>query len=156
MVQSVLDNGGNDIMNDELDEFADNLQNQIYEETQATYGKTAFDRWLNPLYVGKIDNPDGYACLTGSCGDTMEMFLKFENGMVKQSSFQTNGCGSSIVCASFAAEMAIGKNPDQILVISGDAILEKLGGLPEDDRHCAFLASETLQEALHDYMINWK
>lgn len=143
-------------MYDELDEFADNLQNQIYEETQAAYGKTAFDRWLNPLYMGKIDKPDGYARLTGSCGDTMEIFLKFEDGMVKQSLFQTNGCGSSIVCASFAAEMAIGKNPDQILVISGDAILEELGGLPEDDRHCAFLASETLQEALHDYMINWK
>jgi hypothetical protein len=31
-------------------------------------------------------------------------------------------------------------------------ILEKLGRLPEEDRHCAFLAAETLQEALNQYM----
>lgn len=31
-------------------------------------------------------------------------------------------------------------------------ILEILGGLPEEDRHCAFLAAETLQAALDDYM----
>lgn len=31
-------------------------------------------------------------------------------------------------------------------------ILEVLGGLPEEDRHCALLAAETLQAALDDYM----
>jgi nitrogen fixation NifU-like protein len=60
------------------------------------------------------------------------------------------------VCASFVAEMAIGKSPDELLEITGDAILKKLGGLPEEDRHCAFLAGETLQEALHDYMVKKK
>jgi nitrogen fixation NifU-like protein len=49
--------------------------------------------------------------------------------------------------------MAIGKNPDEILEITGEAILKKLGGLPEEDRHCAFLAAATLQEALNTYMI---
>jgi len=141
------------IMEDELAKFAEDLQNQIYEDTKETYGEIAFERWLSPRYMGAIENPDGYARLTGSCGDTMEIFLRFENYVVKQASFQTNGCGSSIVCASFAAEMAIGKDPDEILEITGDAILEKLGGLPEDVRHCAFLASETLQDALHHYMI---
>ena len=35
---------------------------------------------------------------------------------------------------------------------TGEMILDILGGLPEEDRHCAFLAAETLQEALDDYM----
>ena len=83
----------------------------------------------------------------------MEIFLLFEDDRVRRASFQTNGCGTSIVCASFAAEMAIGKHPDEILSITGEVILEKLGGLPEEDRHCAFLASESLQEALHSYMV---
>lgn len=52
--------------------------------------------------------------------------------------------------------MALGKTPDELLEITGDAILEKIGGLPEDKRHCAFLAGETLQEALHDYMLKQK
>ncbi len=50
--------------------------------------------------------------------------------------FETDGCGSSIACASFAAEMARGKTPDQILEICGESILQELGGLPEDQQHC--------------------
>jgi nitrogen fixation NifU-like protein len=49
--------------------------------------------------------------------------------------------------------MAVGKDPEELLEITGDAIKEASGGLPEDDAHCAFLAAETLQEALNDYMI---
>jgi len=143
-------------MSEELDDFVNDLQDRIYKETKETYGETMFERWLNPLYMGVIDNPDGHASVTGSCGDTMEIFLLFEGNRVRQASFQTNGCGTSIVCASYAAEMAIGKNPDEILSITGEAILKILGGLPEEDRHCAFLASETLQEALHNYMITQK
>lgn len=143
-------------MDNDLDEFVSNLQDRIHEDTKEAYGEAAFARWLNPFNMGKMDNPDGYARLTGSCGDTMEIFLKFENGRVKQSSFLTDGCGTSIACASFAAEMAVGKNPDELLSITGDAILKKLGGLPDDHKHCASLAGETVQEALHDYMVKWK
>ncbi len=140
-------------MSSELDDFVQDLQNRIYDETREAYGDVAFERWLNPLYNGSIDNPDGYGRVTGSCGDTMQIFLKFENDRIKEASFQTDGCGSSAVCGSFAAEMALGKNPDEITEITGEKILEKLGGLPKEDEHCAFLSAETLQEALHEYMI---
>jgi nitrogen fixation NifU-like protein len=140
-------------MSSELDDFVQDLQNRIYDETKEAYGDVAFERWLNPLYMGSIDNPDGYGRVTGSCGDTMQIFLKFEDDRIKEASFQTDGCGSSAVCGSFAAEMAIGKNPDEIVEITGEAILEKLGGLPKEEEHCAFLSAETLQEALHEYMI---
>ncbi|MGA6925153.1 MAG: iron-sulfur cluster assembly scaffold protein [Desulfosarcina sp.] len=36
--------------------------------------------------------------------------------------------------------------------VTGEALLEKLGQFPEEDRHCAFLAAETVQEALSQYM----
>ena len=140
-------------MSNELDDFVQDLQGQIYEETRAAYGDVAFERWLNPLYMGTIDNPDGYVCVTGSCGDTMQVFLKFENDQVQEASFLTDGCGASAVCGSFAAELALRKNPDELVEITGDAILKILGGLPKEDEHCAFLAGETLQEALNEYMI---
>ncbi|MFC1535081.1 iron-sulfur cluster assembly scaffold protein [Thermodesulfobacteriota bacterium] len=111
-----------------------------------------YERWLNPTYMGVISDPDGYACQKGTCGDTMEIFLKFENEQVKEASYQTDGCGSSNVCGSFAAEMALGKSPDELLYVTGEAIIEKSGGLPKDEEHCAFLAAETLQEALNYYM----
>ena len=141
-------------MSDEFDDFARSLQEQIFEETKDAYGTVAFERWQNPRYMGAIDDPDGYARVTGPCNDTMEIFLRFKQGTVAEASFQTDGCGSSVVCGSFAAEMAIGKTPDEILDVTGDAILERLGGLPKEEEHCAFLAGETLQEALNNYMIN--
>ncbi len=139
-------------MSRELDDFVNELQKQIYEETRAAYGDVAFERWRNPKYMGEMADPDGYARVTGPCGDTMQIFLRFEEDRVRDASFVTDGCGSSGVCGSFAAEMALGKQPDELIEITGEAILEKIGGLPEEDRHCAFLAAETLQEALNTYM----
>jgi nitrogen fixation protein NifU and related proteins len=139
-------------MADELDDFARALQNQIYKETEEAYGQVAFDRWLKPLYAGVLPNPAGYGRITGTCGDTMEIFLKFEENKVKSATFQTDGCGISAVCGSFAAEIVQGRSPDEIAEITGETILDILGGLPKDDRHCAFLAAATLQAALNDYM----
>jgi len=137
---------------DSFDDFVRDLQNQIHEETREAYGRVAFERWLAPCYMGSMDNPDGYGQVTGSCGDRMEIFLKFEEDKVKEATFRTDGCGSSVVCGSYAAELAFGKTPDEVAEVSGEIILETLGGLPEEDRHCAFLAADTLQEALDDYM----
>ena len=140
-------------MSKDFDDFVEGLQDQIYEETRAAYGDIAFQRWLKPLYMGAMDKPDGYGRVTGSCGDTMEIFLKFENERVQDASFQTDGCGSSTVCGSFAAEMALGRSPNEIIHITGEAILGKVENFPEEDKHCAFLSADALQEALNDYMI---
>jgi nitrogen fixation NifU-like protein len=140
-------------MSDNFDAFIDNLQNQIFDEAKEAFGEAGFQRWLNPKYNGRIQNCDASARVKGSCGDTMEMFLKFAGDRVQSASYVTDGCASSTICGSFAAEMAIGKDPDELAEITGEAILKKIGRFPEEDRHCAFLAAETLQEALRYYMI---
>jgi nitrogen fixation NifU-like protein len=139
-------------MTDSLDDFIKEIQHEINEETKEAYGQVAFERWLRPRHMGVMDHPDGYGHVAGSCGDRMEIFLRFEKDTVKEATFRTDGCGSSLVCGSFAAELALGKSPDELVEISGETILDMLGGLPEEDRHCALLAAETLQEALDDYM----
>jgi len=140
-------------MADNLDSFIDGLQDQIYQETRTAYGEKAFERWQNMRHMGPMADPDGYARITGPCGDTIEIFLKFNNGTVWKASFKTDGCGTSAVCGSFAAEMAMGKTPDELLKITGEKILEVLGEFPKEDEHCAYLAAESLQEALNVYMI---
>jgi nitrogen fixation NifU-like protein len=140
-------------MTDDLDDFVLKLQDQIYEDTRDAYGQRAFERWLKPLYVGAMTDPDGYGCVHGTCGDTMEIFLRFEEDRVREATFQTDGCGSSTVCGSFAAELALGKSPDELVEITGEMILDVLGGLPKEDQHCAFLAADTLHESMNDYMI---
>ncbi|MFO7715733.1 iron-sulfur cluster assembly scaffold protein [Desulfosarcina sp.] len=140
-------------MPDNLDAFVENLQEQIFAEAREAFGEAGFARWRNPRFRGPLKDPDSHARVTGNCGDSMEIFLVFENDRVREAAYLTDGCGSSTVCGSFAAEMAIGRTPDELVDVTGEAILEKLGRFPEADRHCAFLAAETLQEALNRYMV---
>ncbi|MBC2716329.1 MAG: iron-sulfur cluster assembly scaffold protein [Desulfobacteraceae bacterium] len=139
---------------DDFDNFVNNLQEQIFDEARDAYGEKGFERWRNPRYNGKMEFPDGHSRITGDCGDTMEIFLKFENDRVKQAAYFTDGCASSSICGSFAAELAMGKDPDELTDISGVTVLEEIGRLPAADRHCADLAAATLQEALRNYMID--
>ena len=140
-------------MSNNFDNFVQELQEQIFDETREEYGEVAYQRWRNPLYIGMLKDPDAHASNKGTCGDTIEIFMKFKNGIVEEASFVTDGCGSSMVCGSFAAEMSMEKDHEQLFEITGEAILDKLGKFPEEDRHCAFLAAETLHKAANEYMI---
>ena len=141
-------------MNDGFDTFADNLQEQIFDEAKEAYGETGFQRWRNPEYKGRMQSCDPSASIKGGCGDTMEIFLKFAGDRVQSASYFTDGCASSEICGFFTAEMAIGKDADELTEITGDIVLKKIGRFPDEDKHCAFLTAETLQEALRRYMIH--
>ena len=139
-------------MSNSLDEFADRLQEEVNKEVIQKYGERVYERWINPRFGGRMESPTGYGHVTGNCGDTMEIFLRLEGGLVSDASFTTDGCGCSAVCASVACELAIGKEPEKVVDVTGETILKVLGGLPEDDVHCGFLAAETLQAAVDDCM----
>jgi len=138
-------------MSESLDEFAKELQEEIFEETRKTYGETVFSHWINPRFMGALQNPDGAARVTGTCGDTMEFYLQISGERVEKALFWADGCGSSIACGSLAAELAYGRTLDELAEIDGEAILREIGGLPKEEQHCATLAAGALQEALRDY-----
>jgi len=141
---------------DNLDEFINNLQEQIFEETRQAFGEKGFQRWRNPKFAGIMSDPDAHGRITGSCGDTMEIFLKFENECVKEGSYMTDGCGSSSISGSFAVELILGKSVDELADITGEDVLGKIGRLPDEDKHCASLAALTIQDALTNYMKSGK
>jgi nitrogen fixation NifU-like protein len=128
------------------------LKKEILEETKRAYGEKAYARWRKPLYEGKLSDADGYACLRSSCGDAMEIFLKFNGDRVSEASFRTAGCGAGAVCGSYAAEMALNKGPEEILQITGQSILDRLGGLPREEAPMAELAVKTLHAALRSFL----
>lgn len=139
-------------MASDMEAFVRELTEEIHEETRKAYGEEAFERWKTRRYMGAIDSPDGYAVIRGGCGDTMSVFLRFEDGRVLQASYLTDGCGSSVACGSFAVELAHGRTPDELIEITPETILELAGGLPREDEHCAELAVTALHEALNQYM----
>ncbi len=141
----------------DLEKFARQLQEQIMKQIRKEYSDIVIDHWQNPRNFSKMENPDGCAKVKGSCGDTMEMFIRMKNDRIAECTFQTDGCGTTIVCGSVASEVAQNKTFTQALaLISADEILKRVGGLPESDIHCAQLASETLRRALADYLFQKK
>jgi nitrogen fixation NifU-like protein len=142
---------------EDLEKFARELQEHILEQARKQYSEAVIDHWQNPRNFRKIEDPDGYAKVKGSCGDTMEMFIKMRENKISECGFQTDGCASSIVCGSVATELAQNKSFTQALgFISTDEILKRLGGLPESDVHCAQLAAEAMRRALADYLYQRK
>ena len=144
-----------------LAEAARKLQEEMEREILRTYGPTVLDHWKNPRNLGLLDDPDGYARLTGTCGDTMEMTVRVDKDIVVACGFRTDGCGTTVVCGSAASWLAVNRTFIEALgAVSSRGILELLGGLPEADVHCAELAAETLRRALADHLANrsanWK
>ena len=138
-------------MKSDFDEFAEKLQEEVLEDARKRYSETVIDHWLHPRNLGKIENPDGYGKVTGSCGDTMEFFLTIKRNIIKECRFLTDGCGTSIACGSIVTELAKGKELNQAVGITQEVVLKTCGGLQLDDEHCALLASNTLIEAIRNY-----
>lgn len=130
----------------------DELVKLLQAEMLKSYSETVVDYALNPRNVGPLQDPSGYARITGPCGDTMEIWLRVQAGRISQASFWTDGCGPTIACGGMVAELSKGKTPTEALAISQAVILEALGGLPEENAHCALLASNTLKAAVENFL----
>jgi len=119
----------------------DELQELIKAEMRKIYSETTIDHAMNPRNVGDMEDADGFARVTDSCGDTMEIWLKIKNDSIANATFMTDGCGTSIASGSMVTEIAKGKNVSEVWKISQQDVLNALGGLPEESKHCALLAA---------------
>jgi nitrogen fixation NifU-like protein len=137
-----------------LEEFVENLQEQVLEQARQQYSEQVIARWMHPRRQGCMKAANGHGKVTGSCGDSMEIFIRAENERISEASFLTDGCMTTIVSASMAADMAIDRSIPEALTITQADILEALGGLPEESQHCALLAAKALRAAIDDYHRN--
>ena len=104
-----------------------------------------------PHNMGPLSDFDGYATITGPCGDTMDFWIKVRDEIVVEASFTTDGCGSSRACGSMATALAEGKPIDAVMAMTDTTVLEALGDFPESSAHCALLATNTLRAACEEY-----
>ena len=118
----------------------------------ALYSEKVMNHFLNPRNVGVIEDADGVGEVgNAKCGDIMKIYLKIEDGIVKDVKFETFGCGSAIASSSMATEMIKGKPLEEVKELTNKAVTEALDGLPAHKLHCSVLAEEAIQNALEDY-----
>ena len=125
----------------------DKFQELIKAKMREVYSETFIEHNLNPRNLGSFLDADGYAKVTGPCGDTMEMWL---NNTIIKAGFAPDGCGTTIASGSMVTEMANGKSLTEAQRISQKDVLDALEGLPPESEHCALLASNTLKAAVRD------
>jgi nitrogen fixation NifU-like protein len=116
------------------------------------YSTKVMEHFRNPQNVGEIKDADGVGHVGNPvCGDIMELYIKVEDGIIKDAKFKTFGCGAAIATSSMVTEMVKGKTIDEALKITNETVAEALGGLPKIKMHCSVLAEEALKGAISDY-----
>ncbi|MGA7874450.1 MAG: iron-sulfur cluster assembly scaffold protein [Desulfoferrobacter sp.] len=129
----------------------------IYRRIGKGYGENTVEPHL-PSHNGqqlmkKMPGASCFAKVTGGCGETMEIYLKVDVERITDASFVTDGCHFSILCGYLATQLAKCRTIDEAAQIGGDTILTAFKEVPENESHCAYLAAETLQAAIHDWML---
>ena len=133
-------------------ESFERIQQEMLEEARKIYSEKVIEHWMDPQNVGRIEDPQGIGRVTGGCGDTMEMSLRVINDRIVDINFYTEGCGTTAAVGSMTTELVKGKTIQEAFKIGADEIAAALEGLPHEHVHCAELASDTLHEALKDYL----
>lgn len=118
----------------------------------ALYSDKVMDHFRNPRNLGFMEDANGVGEVGNArCGDIMKMYLKIEDNIIEDVTFETFGCGSAIASSSMATELIKGKSVDEALQLTNKAVTEALDGLPPQKLHCSVLAEEAIKAAIDDY-----
>lgn len=115
------------------------------------YREELIDHYQNPRNYGAIIDANVTIELENvSCGDRIQMWVKTENGIIKDIGFEGEGCAVAIASASILSEYAKGKTIDELISLQLEDFLKLLKvELTVSRIKCASLSIETLQKALN-------
>lgn len=140
----------------EEDKIKKEMIDLLMEKIGGGFSDKVLEYGNEPINYGLMEKPDGYGKVKGPCGDTVEIFIRIRNDRIEDISYTTDGCMTSHAAVSAATVMAKGKAVRDCIRINQSAILEHLGGMPEDSKHCALLAANTFHKALRNYAVGKK
>ncbi|MBN2454903.1 iron-sulfur cluster assembly scaffold protein [Candidatus Woesearchaeota archaeon] len=116
------------------------------------YSQKIIEHFTKPKYVGEMDNADGVGQVGNPrCGDVMKIFIKVNNGVIKDIRFQTYGCIAAIAASDMVCELVKGKKLDDALKVTPQDVASQLGDMPPIKFHCSILGMSALKEAVDDY-----
>jgi len=120
------------------------------------YNDNVMEHFKSPRNVGEIDdeNVSGFS-ITGDpeCGDQLYLWIKVEKEIIVDIKFKLFGCPGAIATSSMMTVLAKGKSIKKAKKITDDDIIDSLGGIPENKKHCSLLGVVALQNAIREYEI---
>jgi len=110
------------------------------------YSPQLLDHFAHPRNAGELDHPDAHVLVENpACGDILELFACFRDGVISEIRFKAKGCVPAMACGSLITEMARGKTLAEAASISREDVVERIGGLPPASGHAAQLAVDAIR-----------
>lgn len=111
-------------------------------------GAIASDHVNSPRNLGPLPNATHIGKF-GVKGDGPYMILYFvvQGGVIAEAAYESNGCPSSIACASIAVELLRHRTVAQANLLAPSDLALIAGGLPEGKGWCADAAVQAIQDA---------
>ncbi|NIR86054.1 iron-sulfur cluster assembly scaffold protein [Candidatus Bathyarchaeota archaeon] len=119
---------------------------------KAGYSEKAIDYYMRKLNVGVIEGAEAVDSYTGLCGDSMKVYLKVEEGVIKDAKFQAIGCAGAFASGSALTEMVKGKTLKEAEKLTEKDVIKELEELPGPKLHCARLAVDALRKSIEGYL----
>lgn len=138
---------------DDVQALIEKIRKNILAEAEQKLADETFQQLRRTPHIGRMADADGKASVVGANTVCMEMYLKFCNGRVDRANYISDGDGLSCLCGSFAAELAIGKNINELLRIKPSDVLKRVQRSGEGVERQALLAVEALHKAAENYWI---
>ena len=108
-----------------------------------------------PSRLGEMPNADGRGAVSDpSCGDRIEIFIKVKDDHITDVRYLVKGCWGSLASTGQLCDLVLGKSIDDALYLDEEDILDALGGLPEEKRHCTRLALGAFHYAVRNFLLH--
>ncbi len=116
------------------------------------YSEKVIEHFSNPHNVGELEGANAVGEVGNArCGDIMRMYLKIEDGVIKDATFKTFGCCAAIASSSVTTDLIKGMTVDEALKFKNATVVDALDGLPPAKIHCSVLAEEAIKKAIENY-----
>jgi nitrogen fixation NifU-like protein len=115
------------------------------------YSDKAILYFLNKTNMGILSDADQVTELTGQCGDTMKIYLKIEDGRIKDAKIQVLGCPGAVASAMAAIDLIRGKTLEEAMALTDRDIFRMLDDIPDQKQHCIRLTNKTIKKAIEEY-----
>ncbi len=114
------------------------------------YNEKILELWKHPKNFGKLKNPTHeHSEANTICGDNMFIYLRVENGIVKDASFFSTGCLVCIVFASKLTEMIKGMKVQDVCNLKKEDLLKLLDvNISPLKMRCACLSLDAVKNCL--------
>ncbi len=145
------------MMSRNFDKFVDNLQKEIRKKEIEDHNEKIVELFHNPQNWGKLPEKEITAYHEGRGGPkgySLGFYVKIREGFIDKASFITDGCGVMVATGSQTTLLIEGKSLEYANDLTPENIDEALGGLPEDEKHCAELSMTTLKSLIEKYKGN--